>query len=102
MAALRSHGWLTIRAAGSHGPFDLLALSPSGLEVALVQCKLGGPGRLAPAEWNGLFDLAILYGCIPVIASRPRRGRVLMQRLIGPKVDRGVRGPSAPCEAWTP
>lgn len=36
---LREEGWKVIRAAGSHGPFDLVAWSPE-VGVRLIQCKI--------------------------------------------------------------
>ncbi len=43
-AHLRGEGWLVVRAAGSHGACDLVALRSNGeggCEVRLVQCKVG-------------------------------------------------------------
>src|SRR5262245_8111951 len=97
---LEGLGWYVTRAAGSRGPVDLLAVGPG--EVLFVQAKLGGPGRLAPVEWNALFALSMVYGGVPLLAPRPRRGRLELLRLLDLKMDRGTRGPSAPCEAWVP
>jgi Holliday junction resolvase len=115
MARLRERGWAVTRAAGSHGPADLWAVEPALLplppggempaganELAWVQCKLGGPGALRPAEWNALFDEALRFGAVPLIAHRPRRGRLEFLRLLARKPDTGVRGPAAPCEPWEP
>jgi hypothetical protein len=113
MAYLRAAGWLVIRAAGSHGPADLIAVEPVledegrrlpalGNELALIQCKLGGPGRLGPAEWNALYLIAMEYGAVPVVAYRPARGRLALARMIGLKSVTGVRDPAAPCEEWAP
>lgn len=99
-ADLEQRGWYVARAAGSHGHADLLAASAS--DVAFVQAKLGGPGALRPAEWNDLYETALEHGGVPVIVHRPKRGHLLYERLIGPKADRGVRGPAAPCEPWDP
>jgi hypothetical protein len=35
---LRADGHMILRTAGSHGAFDLVAISPEG-EVGLIQCK---------------------------------------------------------------
>lgn len=99
-ADLTKRGWYVVRAAGSHGHADLLAVSSD--EVAFVQAKLGGPGAFPPAEWNALYETALTFGGVPVVVHRPKRGRLEYLRMIAPKVDRGVRGPAAPCEPWEP
>lgn len=91
-------GWFVVRAAGSHGHADLLAVSPD--EVAFVQAKLGGPGAFAPAEWNELFRVALRYGGVPVVVHRPKRGKLEYLRMIGPKA--GIKGLRPPCEVWSP
>ncbi len=97
-ARLRMGGWYVTRAAGSHGVADLLAVSPG--EVAFVQCKLGGPGAFPPIAWNTLFEMALRYGGVPLVAHRPKRGHIEFLRMLAPKQDTGVRGPAAPCEVW--
>lgn len=73
--ALQLAGWFVIRAAGSHGPADLVALRAQRKPL-LVSCKLNG--RLGPAERQELLDAARAAGGRPVLATRPRRGRVLL------------------------
>jgi Holliday junction resolvase len=97
---LEEQGWFVLRAAGSHGCADLVAISPD--EVCFVQAKLGGPGAMPPAEWNELYQTAIRYGGVPVIVHPPKRGKLAYLRMLDEKVDRGTRGPAAPCEPWTP
>lgn len=99
-ADLESHGWYVVRAAGSHGHADLLAVSRD--EVAFVQAKLGGPGRMPPAEWNDLYRVAMRYGGVPVLVHRPKRGLLEYLRMLDEKPETGVRGPAAPCEPWSP
>jgi Holliday junction resolvase len=93
---LAGAGWLTMRSAGSHGPLDVLAVSSS--EVLFIQARLGGPRRVGPTEWNWLFFLAMAYGGVPLIAHRPKRGRIEFQRLLGRK--EGGKGARPPCEPW--
>ena len=77
-AALQSQGYLVIRAAGSHGPADLVAMRPAfdswkrqtGPEVLLVQCKRS-KNRLTPGEKSELAWIADRLGCSAVlVASR--------------------------------
>jgi len=94
---LSEDGYFVIRAAGSHGHADLIALK-SG-QVLLVQCKLAGAGAVPPAEWNGLWEVAERVGAVALIVSRPKRGAKAWQRITGPKT--GVRGVKPPCVEWT-
>jgi Holliday junction resolvase len=43
-AILEARGWTVIRAGGSLGPFDLVAVSRSGLRLLQIKCNRG-PGR---------------------------------------------------------
>lgn len=56
---LEANGYLVIRASGSKGCADLVALKP-GPAVLLVQCKTSG--RLGPAERAELYGCAELTG----------------------------------------
>lgn len=96
-AALERDGYVVMRAAGSHGKADLVALKPT--QVVLVQCKLTGTSAVRPPEWNALWDAATRAGAIAVIASRPARGRIGYAQLTGPKTRPSRR---APAQAWTP
>lgn len=75
MELLRRRGWFVVRSAGSHGPADVVALSPTDGHALLVQCK---SGRLTHEDWQGLRDLALRYRAVPVIAAwtETRRGVV--------------------------
>jgi Holliday junction resolvase len=77
-SALVSYGWFVVRAAGSHGPADLVALRRGKTPLA-VSVKLDG--RLRPYERDELLWLADLAGVVPVVASRKRRGWVLLESL---------------------
>ena len=92
-ADLRGDGYLVVRAAGSHGEADLVALKPG--QVVLVQAKTSG--RLDPGEWNSFHAAAEGVGAIPLLAHRPAPGQIVYWRLTGPKVTRG----KAPYEVWT-
>jgi len=74
-AALQLAGWFVIRAAGSHGIADLVALR-EGRKPLLVSCKLNG--RIGPAERADLLEAARSAGGRAILATRPRRGRILL------------------------
>lgn len=90
---LTDDGYLVVRAAGSHGHADLVALKPG--QVVLVQCKTSG--ALPPGEWNPFYEAAERVGAVALLAHRPSPGRVVYWRLTGPKVARK----DPPYEAWT-
>lgn len=71
--ALAAHGWLVIRSAGSLGIADLVALR-AGKTPTLVSCKLSG--RIGPGERAALILAADKAGARPLVAMRPRGGRV--------------------------
>lgn len=96
-ALLAGDGYWVVRAAGSHGKADLIALKPD--QVVLVNCKLSGPGGVPPAEWNALWELAATIGALAVVAHRPARGTVSYLRLVGPK---RARTRVAPARPWSP
>ena len=89
-------GYFVVRAAGSHGVADLVALKPT--QVVLVQCKLGGPGELTRTEWNTFLEAARRVRAAPVVASRPVRGKYAYHLLNGPR-DSRTRVDSV-CAAW--
>lgn len=87
-AALEAHGWLIVRAGGSLGAADLVALR-AGKRPLLIQCKILGRGRtfprMDPAERVALWDAAEKAGARPLIATRYTGGRVtLLEMLFGP------------------
>lgn len=77
-AALENRGWWVIRAAGSYGAADLVALR-AHFEPLALSCKLNG--RIGPAERNALLTVADKTGLIPVICSRRNRGFVYLEML---------------------
>ena len=72
-SALVDLGWVVVRAAGSHGVADLVALR-AGNTPLLVSCKLNG--YLRPAERHDLLAAAERAGARPILAGRLRRGWV--------------------------
>lgn len=66
-------GWTVVRAAGSHGVADLVALR-AGSTPLLVSCKLNG--RIGPAERADLLNAATASGARAILAARRRRGWV--------------------------
>jgi Holliday junction resolvase len=77
-AALVSHGWWVVRAAGSHGVADLVAMRRGRTPLA-VSCKLDG--YLRPGERADLRQVAAMAAVVPVVASRKRPGYVLLEVL---------------------
>lgn len=90
---LAANGYYVIRAAGSKGVMDLVALKADG--TLLVQVKGGIAGRLDPAPWNALYDLAALVGGVPVLAEVLPRKPIAYYRLAGRK-DAPGRQPYVP------
>lgn len=76
---LESHGYFVIRAAGSKGVADLVALR-ADKTPALISCKLSG--RIDPSERTALLDAAEVAGARAMVALRPRGGRVLMATVV--------------------
>ena len=74
-AALGDLGWIMIRAAGSHGIMDLVALR-AGNTPLLVSCKTNG--RIGPGERVALCEAAALAGARPVMACRRKRGWIAL------------------------
>jgi len=88
---LESRGWWVIRAAGSHGIADLVAIR-AGITL-LVQAKISG--RLSPAEWNGLVELGQKTGARPIMVERPSVRSILWWELLEPRARRALGSRSA-------
>jgi Holliday junction resolvase len=88
--ALRGHGWVVVRSAGSLGPADLVALR-SDSRPWLVSCKATDVPYLRPAEWIVLWAVAIDAGAVPVLAWKGADGPsgIEYRALLGPKYLRG-------------
>lgn len=89
---LTGAGYYVIRAAGSKGVVDLVALR--GEHTLLVQVK-GGTPRLDPVPWNALYDLAWRTGGVPLLAQVEPRKPISLWILTGRK-DGGGRSPYEP------
>jgi Holliday junction resolvase len=70
-AALVEHDWWVVRAAGSLGPADLVALRAHSASL-LIACKTNG--KLPRAEREQLIEAAHRAGARPILATRTRRG----------------------------
>ena len=67
---LEANGYLTIRASGSRGLADVIALKRG--EVLLVQCKASG--KLGPGERSKLFDAAERTGATALAVRWAKNG----------------------------
>jgi Holliday junction resolvase len=76
-----AHGWIVIRAAGSKGPFDLLAAKHR--QRVIISCKRNRQA-VGPTEWHALWNAAQIVDATPLIAdmSGPRNALRLWQ-LVG-------------------
>lgn len=72
-AALEAFGWVVVRAAGSLGAADLLAIR-AGFRPLLVACKI--TGYLLPAERRALIEWAAKGDARALMAQRTKPGRV--------------------------
>lgn len=78
MADLDLNGYFTMRASGSHGIADVVAIKAG--EILLVQCKI--TGTISPADRVALLDLATRAGAVPLIAYRPSPKKFAYRQLI--------------------
>ena len=74
---LEKRGWVVVRAAGSHGVMDLVALF-TPMRPMFVQCKTNG--KISFTDRKELAAVCSLAGATPVVASRPKRGVILYRR----------------------
>ena len=91
VAALEADGYWCIRAAGSKGLSDIVAMKAGPVlgmasETLFVQCKL--TGAMTPGERNSLSSLARQLGGVAVCARWAKEGRaartVEFRELTGP------------------
>jgi Holliday junction resolvase len=87
-AELERQGWLVVRAGGSLGPADLMAVSRDRPPL-IVSCKLGG--RIPPRERQELIVLAQRYGAHAVVMWRSSPGMVRSSTLYAPPTPDGIR-----------
>jgi len=63
-------GYFVVRAAGSHGIFDLIAIK--NIDVRGVQCKVSG--KISKDELNKMKETGEKYGILPVLAWKDKAG----------------------------
>ncbi len=74
---LEKEGWFVVRAAGSHGPCDLVAMKRG--QTLLISCKLSE--YAPPIERDTLAQLAADIGAMPMITTRDLRNHWTLTRL---------------------
>ena len=74
-AALSELGWVVVRAAGSFGAADLVALRWDKRPL-LISCKISG--TVPPGERAAIREAAYAAGARPLLASRVKRGWVAL------------------------
>lgn len=64
MHKLEQQGFIAMRTAGSHSPFDIIAINPATQKILLIQCKAGTitdkAKHLIRNQWkelNGNYEL---------------------------------------------
>lgn len=78
---LEKQGYFVVRAAGSHGVADLVAIKyyKLGAEILFISCKI--PMYAPPAERKALLDAAARYGAVAMITKKNPKGQWELQRL---------------------
>jgi Holliday junction resolvase len=85
---MRRKGYFVVRAAGSHGVSDLVAMK-KGEKPLLIQCKSGATTGLSAEEHNALLNTAISSGGVPILAFKPEKGPIMFFLLTGISKKRG-------------
>lgn len=78
---LTRRGYFVIRAAGSHGPADLVAVR-KGQRPMLVQCKKG-TATVGKEEHNELFRAATQADAMAIIITSEDRGPMVFKVVTG-------------------
>lgn len=101
---LERKGYFVMRAHGSKGKIDLLAVKRLTVEVAFdvydvrhvaatmalgIQCKRRGD--IGSAEWNDVVDLCEPFGIVPIVATKTGERTVAFYRLDARR-ERGRQG----------
>lgn len=74
---LENDGWFVIRAAGSLGAADLVAIKAGAIQLIEVKSTAGGPyERFGPAARRTLSQAARDAGASAVLAYWPSRGKL--------------------------
>ena len=77
-AALAELGWIVVRAAGSFGVADLIAIRYDKRPL-LISCKT--TGNIPPLERATIRHAALKGGARPLLATREKRGWVTLYRI---------------------
>jgi Holliday junction resolvase len=80
MMRLEAEGYLVMRAPGSHGQPDVVAVKPG--QVLAIQVK-SGVARLDHTWFNELYSTALRAGAVPIVADWPARGSLRLRRITG-------------------
>jgi len=72
MRHFEAAGMQTFRMAGSHSPFDVIAINRSG--VILIQVK-GGTANLTPVEREKIKDFVCPLNCVKLLVRWPDRAK---------------------------
>lgn len=76
-AVLESEDWVVVRAAGSLGPIDLVAMREgSRTRVVEVKSTLTPYSHFLPKDRADMLAIARLAGADPVLAWWPSRGKL--------------------------
>jgi Holliday junction resolvase len=57
MRLLEAQGYLAMRMAGSHGPFDVIAANSTN--ILAIQVKTGEPATISPAEIEAIAEIKV-------------------------------------------
>lgn len=88
-------GYVTVRAAGSKGPADIIAMDSS--RKYFIQCKISG--YIGVEEWNEIMRYARKVCAIPIMATREEGKRgVKYFRMMRDKDGTKKRQPLEPFE----
>lgn len=90
---LEADGYFVMRAPGSRGQPDLVAIKPG--QVLAIQVK-AGTARLDGGWWNALYDVALKAGAIPLVADWPQRGVLRLRRITARHDHRSQHWPCVP------
>jgi Holliday junction resolvase len=78
---LEKQGYFVVRAAGSHGVADIMAIKSysAGHEILFVSCKI--PQYAPPAERRALVEAAVRCGAIPMMTVKDKAGTWKLERV---------------------
>lgn len=93
--SMAAHGYVSVRAAGSHTPADVYCFRFG--ELVFIQCKRDG--RLDPKEWNDFLVYCWKAGAVALVAMKGEKGKgVRYMRITATKKGGGPQ----PWEEWRP